>query len=694
MKILAMFFLSLTFLQVGAQYSVELLDSPAKVKNIRPIQYYGYDPYHSMEINTLNVTKGYQNEGLSALLIDKKIATRAPYPFDFLHINLATKAVTRIPVIKGNDPALPQTAMGQINTPRWSHNGKLFVPTTEPSFLVSFDPYTNTAHDYGNVFGNGVQCANISIGKDSAVYGVSSALNGKIYTFRLDPVTDAIQINSICDSESFMGIGVQGDARYTYVITGRDGSRVYSIDRTNGVVDTLLSSSTVFTHASTTIENYHDTLSFVFNNANYMFENGGATLLASRPFVPYPFEAITYPAAVNPDTINYPLVGYNLATDSVFWKFRNSSTEESIKISPTISTVNIGGLYQVKSDSLIIFGPQYSTFAVYKISSDTYSKSINTESIYCGFVKDNKFYNCAYPSGQITIFDPALPPNIYRNSFLFDPVNETDTNANPRFIGNVYSEGVAPQVVVALNLLQDSIFAYAGNINSDCTRKGDGAGIGYITMSGRKVLVNDPFLLNYEIRGSALGDNHFPYYSTTMYPCKEMDASLNACIIKHNVLGNKIEKIIPFPAKDAGLLTKGMDNQIVGYTSLSTPSTIYFLSEVSDEIYKTINLPLYLLAVHLGYDNKLWVFAKTSATSYKFIKMDPYSGEYTTMFSFDDSTDQSYNDFMFVNQTDVYLSGTETKRLARIRGLVTPVSNSYLSNYDKLNGRFNFQICD
>jgi hypothetical protein len=148
------------------------------------------------------------------------------------------------------------------------------------------------------------------------------------------------------------------------------------------------------------------------------------------------------------------------------------------------------------------------------------------------------------------------------------------------------------------------------------------------------------------------------------------------------------------------MLTKGTTNQIVGWKQKgnSPGSLVYFLSEVSDDIYKLIDFPTRVQSIHIGYDNNLWLLAIVSTTTWGFYKMDPASGNYQLVFEFQQPAPPNpayygytYNDFIFVGG-DAYLSGSW--RLARIQNLAPPVSGSYLSNYDKLNGKLNFRICN
>lgn len=692
-KIILAILFALINLFIQAQPSLQLLDSPLKVKMIWPPSYYGH-PYTPIEVNTLNVTKGYHNEGYSALLIDKKVAARSEEAFDFLHINLSTKAITRIPVIIGNNTNLPQTKIGEIRTIKWGYADKLYVTTVEPTHLVSFDAYNNIAHDYGNPFKNNVNyCNAMSIGLDSAVYGVSVNTNGYIYTFRLDPKTDEIQVDSIYDANASMGIAVQADSVYTYIITGREGSSVYSINReTHEHYGPLLFSNTAATNALTGIETYPRTLSFGFppagETAFYKFLNGGVIQLSNRLLPVYPFDNEIYPAQVSADSISYPLIGYNEVTDSVFWKFRNSNVEDGVKISPKLTVSHTETIQNYSNNKLIGWGNVYSNFFNFNYSNNTYVPSISTSSIYSSFVKNNKLYYCGYPGGKIQIFNPDLPVNILRNTFLSSPVNESDPIANPRRFGSILIKSKSPQVVNAILPINDTTIAFGGDINSDCRRLGDGGGIGYTTSSGRTVIISDSSLLSIVPNSGVLGDNKFPYYSTRTYTCENIDPEIKASIIKQDVFGNKIEKKIPFFTKDAGILAKGIENQIIGYTQ----NIVYFISEITDDIYKVIPMENYVvLDAHLGYDNNIWILTKDLTGVYNFFKMNPYNGDYSSKISFTGSEQQTYTKFIFIGG-DVYISGG--LQLAKIANLASPVTNSYLSNYEKMNGIFNFILCN
>ncbi len=680
--------------------SLEVINKSLGLKDIVPVEYYFNDGSDTGTINAKNLTNGYHNEGLSALFIDKKMAARAAAPFDFLHINLATKAITRIPVICGNSIDSPQVNTGQLRKLGWGFNGKFYVATHAPSHLIEFDPYSNTVHDYGNPFGNGFNINYmVTNSKDSAVYGVSDAHDHYVCTFRLDLATATIRVDSIYDTDAILGISIQGDNRYTYVITGRHGSKIYSIDRTYppspSLAQLLVTDAAAETNAVEDIPRIDTLLNIDFGSTVYKLQNGMAieTPELSRAILPpYPINMDVYPTPVSLNIANYPLIGYNPLTDSVFWKFRNSSVEDGIKISPVVTEIPIVALINYDNANLLGAGAQYSFFVNYSIAGDSLTYLFPSESVSALVPHNNTVYYSSYPGGKIVEFKPALPINIFRRSFITDPVAETASTANPRKIGGVSGNGtgVGPQVAAGFQFINDTTIAFSGNINSDGKRLGEGIGIGTISLTGNVSRVTDTLLKKYGMNNSVLGDNGFVYHAGIGID------NYNGVFFKQNVHTNNIDKFIPYPALDAGIVTKGIENQIVGYTA----NAIYFLSEVSDEIYKDIHFDKVIRGLHLGYDNNIWILTQENVYSnnYTFYKMDPYSGNYEAAFSFEqpsppsvDDSPYPYNDFVFVGG-DAYLSGTW--RIARIQNLAPPVSNSYLSNYDKLNSKFNFMICN
>jgi hypothetical protein len=685
----------------GAQPpSFHVIDKAFNYKYIVPVQYYQNDNSDTGKMNALNVTNGYHNEGLSALLIDKKVPSRAETPFDFLHINLTTKVVTRVPVIKGNSLDSAQTKTGQLRGYAWSHNKKLYVGTHEPSHLISFDPYNNVAHDYGNPFKNGFSMNTfITNGKDSAIYGVSErGRNGYIYVFRLDHIADTIRVDSIYAPDASMGIAVYGDARYTYVITGRNGSQVFSLDRQTNppTVTELLSAPTAETFAWHSLGIRDDTTTFLYYDSHaYMFENGGVTMVPAIKWQDYPKNQQPCPVPLN--TSNYPLIGFNPLTDSVFWKFRNSSVEDGLKITPTVTEMPFGPILQYKPNHIVGWGSLYSLSYKYPIADDSIIIQYPTGSIYGADTRNGKLYTAEYSGGVIREFNPDLPVNTFSRSFIDLPVAENASNANPRKIASVSGggTGLGPQVVSGFGFINDTLMSFSGNVNSDGKRLGQGTGMGTVNLTGQIQRVTDTLLKYYGDGNSVLGDNGFVYHVGLT------DEGHQGGFMKQNIAENRLEKIVPFYSEDPGRLLKGITNQIIGWKQMPNypPNVlIYFLSEVSDEIYKQVNFPKRVHAMRLGYDNNLWILSSGSDSTYLFYKMDPKTGSYEPVFEFMPPAPPQptyfghpYNDFIFVGG-DVYLSGSW--RLARIQNLAPPVSNSYLSNYEKLNGKLNFQKCD
>jgi len=72
-------------------------------------------------------------------------------------------------------------------------------------------------------------------------------------------------------------------------------------------------------------------------------------------------------------------------------------------------------------------------------------------------------------------------------------------------------------------------------------------------------------------------------------------------------------------------------------------------------------------------------------------KINPYSGNYSEVYTFSGNEQQNYNDFIFVGG-DMYLSGGT--QLGRIANIAPPVANSYLSLFEKANYIMDFEYCD
>lgn len=700
----------IVFFSKAQPYTLELLDSPCRLKSIAPIWHLRHSDYEWMfdkDINPLSVSKGYHDEGLSAILIDKKIATRAPFPWDFLHINLTTKIVKRIPVIKSNNPSLPQTGMGQLHDMVWGFNKKLYIFTIEPSYMVSFDPYENAVHDFGNPFGNGVDCNSVSMGKDSAIYGVSRASsNGYIYTFRFNTDSGSFKIDSIYAPNASMGVAVQGDKSYTYILTGRSQLEAYSILRETGISYGPSVLSTEPTISSYSIQVYNDTIYFNYGVINYYFENGNIYPITQMNIPPY-FLQGSYPSNVPPDTANYPLIGYTEDSDTLYWRFRDNPTvEHYLQIQPTVTTVSVAGMGVYKPGHIAGFGALYSGYFKYNIANNTSVPiTINTGSTYGYGFKNNKLFTSTYPGGTIKVLN--LDSTIYTSPHSF---STSSSSYNPQIITQISvdpitgggSTGKFPQLVSAFDFINDTLIAWGGNINSDCSRLGNGGGLGTLSIDGvHRTWIESPadsaILKESPILNAVVGDNGFVYYSTFLNHCTEADQndSLTAPIIKYNPKENKIEKYIkPFNTVHSGRLTKGILNQIVGCGSFrgSTQDVIYFFSEVSDEVYKTITFNNKVIVIHLGYDDNLWVLTKGELTNaYKLYKINPYSGNYSEVHTFVGDERQNYNDFIFVGG-DMYLSGGI--QLGRIANIAPPVANSYLSLFEKANHIMDFEYCD
>lgn len=686
--------------QLSAQpYSLELLDSPLKQKTIFPVIYAPLVPESKFDINIFNITKGYHNEGYSALFIDMIALTQQSEPYNFLHINLSSGNIKRIPVIKDNNPNLPQAGIGSIRTLNWGYDNKLYVGGEH---LVVFDPYEDTAHDYGNPFYTGTSdyrfLNNMSLGLDSSIYGISNVSNGWVYVFRFSPFDKSIKVDSLYDPESSLGLGVQGDAIYTYIILGRDKSRVFSINRKTGVKSPLLLETDYPTRPTNTILRFNDTLSFTLdrNDTTFIFSNGN--VLRVKPYNNGGdiFHVSNYPSPVPSDTVSYPLVGYNELTDSIYWKFKNSSTEYRLKIYPKKKTVNTNQLFEYSPGKLIVSGNLYSFYAKYNIATNTSQILTSTGSIYSTLLKDSLLYTNSYPSGKLTVINPELPVNIIRSSFTNDPVNENESFANPRRITQTYVQGLGAQVVNGMDFINDSLIVFCGEINSDGRRLGDGADMGVINIISKEVTrISDTILRYYVGLSSVFADNGFTYHSTKLYTYDGRYQSDKAVIIKHNIYDNKIEKIIKFISVDAGFLVKGISNQIVGYTNEVNKPIVYFFSEVSDEIYKIIEFDYTILKVKLGSDGYIWILTQgQSNNENNFYKIDPYSGDITHIYKFYASGSSNLNifkDFIFVGN-DVYLSGCT--QIARIKNIITPIfQNNFSSLFDILNNLFKFYIC-
>ncbi|MCZ2299392.1 MAG: hypothetical protein LC134_07950 [Chitinophagales bacterium] len=195
--------------------------------------------------------------------------------------------------------------------------------------------------------------------------------------------------------------------------------------------------------------------------------------------------------------------------------------------------------------------------------------------------------------------------------------------------------------------------------------------------------------MNYTfITGGVLGYNNRFY-------CISKDDNNEVFIYKYNYETNTIKKLFPsLFSGNTGKLTRGVYNQLVGWrnSEVHGHSLLYFLSEISDEIYKIIDIKSNLLSIKMGYDNMLWGLGLEEDNTFAFYKINPYNGEYTLVYSFQKPANSNdYSDFTFDGGT-VYIVGSQ--QLARISNLTVPVLNSNLSTFEKLNKLFNFNTCD
>jgi|GEM_PF-5430594 len=689
----------LSILAATAQTAVEYLDSPIHATNLI--------------IPNVPFTKGKGDTAMSVILLDGGYLRdeRVPAnPYKIVHLNLMNGNYDIIPVVRKNSTDSAQTAMGRYWSSIWGMNSKYYFCSQDPGSFVEFNPSNNQVRDFGSVVANSNGIYTLANGRDSAIYGGSWGYSKYLVTFRYDPRNDSMYTHNALplnmDENSYV-TSITGDRDYTYAVVGKDHYKLYALhratntltllrDRTDGGVITLLN-----TADSTYFFEWH-LAGDVLTHKSWVIQNGTETVARPDNSVYYPASSHPFRSNYNPipdDTAIFPQVIWDQDNKKALWRFKNDTLDVKEKTIPEVytQTRTVGGIMQTGPNEITGAGAFYSRFFKYDISTGTTSLLGTTPSLYSQTLRNNKVYFGSY-GGYVLKYNPDT---VATTNVSFSPLPMEAPNANPRLIAtlrntagsNTTREG--PAIINGISFLSDTSLAFCGPIDTDGSRAGQGSSIGTFTLSGTRTYCTDTLLAHTYISGGVLGDNQQLY----CFSFNDGHDNPDVYIYKYNPVTNLLEKRIPSPFPlNTGTLTKGLDNQLVGW--LPHPSkdatVVYFLSEITDGIYKTFELSnRFIWDMKLGYDNMLWALTSESqaeTSHFSFYKINPHTGQVTHVHSFDNPAGSTgYRGFTFIGGT-AYLSGSQ--RLARVNNLTVPVSNSYLTNYEKLNKLFDFQICE
>jgi hypothetical protein len=408
----------------------------------------------------------------------------ATNPFQIVDVNLAN-GQTRVVDGSLGRPGPAATIMHS--------NGKLYVGTGGPNYLVAYDAVAGQAQNLAKLADGGSQC--IIEGDDGAVY-IGEAPKG--YVERYDPKDGTWENYGIIDDPGppyyRYAYSLGADGRYVYIIVGTNPFYLVVYDRqtktqTKFWKDQQISTCRVWKgwdgpwYACVTDANGVNRW-YKFNGSNPPELQSGPPLYGTKFYPPYEVDL----SKSTPDNSNGGLV-------TVRWREKSFSTWKETSAQVRIDPYPIMRLYADEENNKFFgFTPFYGPMFYYNpaLKQTTIlgrpQRSLYDALWWTSDTSEPRYFLAGYPSATME-WDPALPFNL---GALSSNINDPTTNPH---LQTLPPEGTG-KYHFHLAKGPDG-FVYVGEHHE---RDSDGGSLGwYDPVTGQKGGLRDPFL-QYDVR--------------------------------------------------------------------------------------------------------------------------------------------------------------------------------------------------
>jgi hypothetical protein len=598
-------------------------------------------------------------------------------PFDIIAVDLQTGAISRTPA-----STLAASVGSNVWTWTWGADGRLYMGTTDPPHLISWDPKTRTARDYGR------------IPKVSMLYSLASGTDGAIYgggaspstVFRFDPSTQQMQdlgvfglprSYSLCYSYS-----IGADGRYIYTASGKVPWYVVAYDRQTGIQKNLLTfSSSDFPSVFQYRDGVYAGVYIAAKDGQparkefYRLSAGAATKIDALPpkttLDPVPTTGrpnifLDLSATSQTRTVR---LWYRLAADQVKLPTPvppDATPEQfgwkSVEVPVTVYPTGVFRLAQLPDGQLLGSTGDYGDMFTLDPASGSHETlgSPTHMAIYGLLPSGGKLYYCGYPGAPLAVYDPTRPWTVGKDTPIQKAPNPTSTLSNPRRLLDTINVTGATYAYYMARDAQGRIYL---GCHAERNRTGGGLAV-CDPQTGQTTGVGAPTLTNYDVAGlAATRDGSRIVYSSKVVanPQNPRGTPTAAKLFVYDPgAGRIVQSWTPLPGVlNTGILATGAPGQVVGAVSQRGMTTIYAVDVASGQVvYQRQVSGTRAGSFKPGPDGWIWTFLGSTL-----VRIRPETGEVTPV----GQVSGGGGDFTFAGK-DLYLAGAAS--LLRIPGVV------------------------
>jgi hypothetical protein len=616
--------------------------------------------------------------------------TSTKEPFEIVSVDLQTGAISRT---RASTQA--GSAGWRVWTWEWGSDGKLYLGTQGPGHLISWDPKSQKAHDYGVVW-NGVDMVyRLVVGADGALYGGGASPS---MLFRYDPKADRVQNLGVVGLprtyQPSYAYTLGADDRYVYVASGKLPWYVVAYDRKTGTQANLL------TYGGSDYPEVYQYADAVYVKVMIAEQEG-----QPRRFEYYRLaEGKATPIAKLPPALSRPTPAPDRNRPEIFLDTRaapddggtvrlwyrpaaakaaapqpppaNASLEQlgwnSVRIAATAQPYQLRRLALLPDGRLIGATGNYGdmfTFDPFTGRREVLGNTVDTN-VYGMLVSDGKLYYTGYAGAPLCVYDPTRPWTLGKDTPLAKAPDWASPRSNPqRLVSLMATFGVH----YGYHIVRDAQDRLYVGCHAERNRVGGALAV-YDPKTQQAGGVGEPELTQFDCAGlAATSGGRLIVYSSSLVtdPKRPGSTPPDAKLFVYDpAAGRFVREIVPLPGRtNTGLLATGLPGQVVGASPgpAGKSTTLYAVEVDSGRVLWQRDVPGSVPGrVHQGGffrrgpDGQIWTFLDRVL-----VRVRPDTGEVTPV----GTVASGPGDVVFVGP-DIYLAGTTSLR--RIRDVLRP----------------------